>query len=197
MSSKWQMLRNALILSSGAPYPWGAGVFNGYKLYLVVSYHLYFIPGGRGLTFWHAIELDRGYQQKPPFNVYVHSTSGTLVSPSSSYDWRQVPSTLICMNVASLLFERGCQFPISISALVIKTGGVGVGGVSVGGTVVGVGGISVGGTGVGVGGISVEGTGVGVGGISVDGKGAAAGALHPTRNKRTTVIFINTSDNFW
>ena len=137
------------------------------------------------------LSLTAVIDKNPPSNVYVHSTSGTLVSPSSSYDWRQVPSELICMNVASWLFERGCQFPISISALVIKTGGVGVGGISVEGTAVGVGGISVGGTGVGVGGISVGGTAVGVDGISVEGTGAAAGALHPARNKRTTNIFIN------
>ena len=79
----------------------------------------------------------------------------------------------------------------------INSCGVGDGGISVEGTAVGVGGISVEGTVVGVGGISVEGRAVGVGGISVGGTGAAAGALHPTRNNRTTVIFINVSDNFW
>jgi len=101
------------------------------------------------------------------------------------------------MNVASWPFERGCQVPISISTFGINSCGVGDGGISVEGTGVGVGGISVGGTVVEVGGISVDGTAVGVGGISVDGTGAAVGALHPTRNNRTTVIFINASDNFW
>jgi hypothetical protein len=89
------------------------------------------------------------------------------------------------MNTASWLVESGCQFPISVSALVINTGGVGLGGTSVEGIGVEVGGISVGGTGVGLAGTSVEGTGV------------AEGALHPTRNKRTTAIFANGCDNFW
>ena len=93
--------------------------------------------------------------------------------------------------MASALFERGCQFPISFSALVLDAGGVGVGGAGVG----------VGGTGVGVGGtgVEVEGTGVEVGGtgVRVGGAGAAAGALHPTKNKRTTVISTNGCDNLW
>ena len=77
-----------------------------------------------------------------------------------------------CRNMASELFQRGCQFPISISALVINTGGVAVGGtgvyVAVGGTDVGV---AVDGTGVGV---AVDGTGVGVG-VGGSGVDVAAG----------------------
>jgi len=88
-------------------------------------------------------------------------------------DWWQVPSGLTCKNIESLLFFKGSQFPISVSTLVINSGGVGVGGALVGGTSVGVGGTEV----------VVE-------GASVEGIGVAAGALHLTKNKRTTVMLI-------
>ena len=100
MISKWQMLRNALILSSGAPYPWGAGVLNGNKLYLFVSYHLYFIPGGRGLTFWHAIELDRGYQQKTPFERVRTLNLGDIGQPVQLI---RLAAGAVCID----LYERG------------------------------------------------------------------------------------------
>ncbi len=80
-------------------------------------------------------------------------------------------------NMASRLLVTGSQVPISFSTLVLDACGVGVGGT----------GVEVGGTGV-----EVGGTGAGVGG-----GGAAAGALHPTRNKRSTVISTNGRDNLW
>jgi len=97
--------------------------------------------------------------------MYVHSTVGTLINPSSENDWRQVPSELICRNMASPLLERGFQFPISTSTFVTSVRGVWVGGISVGGT----------------------GVGVAVGGMGV---GVAAGAPHPTSRSVINIVII-------